>query len=201
MKFNTKLVLLKIRIAIQSVAWLMSKPNYLLLAAALSLVFFEFVYWMFNLSTFWALMSSTKLGLSDKLDVLMSPFSSLQAQNGELTFAMMILLSIIQGIALASLTYVVRNQPKVDAKLLGGSATVGFLAVVGLGCPACGTSLVTPLVTLFVSGSAASVSETITQIALPVAVLVGGYGLYAVGKQVANTRAVQPVPAQPTSHA
>lgn len=191
MNAKTKLLVLKIHIATKNLVWLMTRLNYLILAIGLSLLFFEFVFWMFSLSTLWTLMSSSRLSLADKFDVLFSPFTSLQAQNGMATFVMMILLSIIQGVALAALVYVIRNQPKVDTKLLGGSATVGFLALIGLGCPACGTSLVTPIVAIFVSGSAASVSETITEIALPIAIAVGVYGLYVVGKHVANVRAMQ----------
>ena len=68
---------------------------------------------------------------------------------------------------------------------------VGILALVGLGCPACGTSLVTPIVAMVASGSAVAVAESITRIALPVALVAGVAGLYYAGLQAANVRALR----------
>ena len=101
----------------------------------------------------------------------------------------MIAISLVQGQSIAALVYTLRHQQKFDAVAITGGSVAGFLAIIGLGCPACGTSLVTPIVAIFVSGSAIAVSESITHIALPLALLVGLYGLYAIGLKAASARA------------
>lgn len=188
MRPRAQLFLVKLRLSLRSIAWLLRQPKYAALAVIVSLFFFEFVYWMFNLSTLSTLMVSPALSVFDKAALLASPFLSLSAQNGPAIFTMMIILSVLQGVSVAALTYVIRRQPKVDNKIVGGSTLAGLLAVIGLGCPACGTSLVTPIVALFVTGSAVSIAEAVTAVALPVALLVGLYGVYTVGLHVANAR-------------
>lgn len=182
------LIWMKIQISAKTLWWLFVQPVYAAIAIVLAFGFFELVYWMFNLATFFSLMTTGNLGIADKASVLFSPFTSMQLQNGAFIFIFMILLAILQGLSLSALIYAMRHQPKTDSKLLGGSAVLGFLAVVGLGCPACGTSLITPVVALFVSGSAVAVSEQITAIALPLAILIGLYGLYVLGLRISTIK-------------
>lgn len=131
---------------------------------------------------------SGNVSFADKLSVLLSSFRSVAAASGVLLFTLMLLVSLAQGVTIASLTYIFRHQNKIDTSLLGGSSVVGLLALLGLGCPACGTSLLTPLVAIFVSGSAVAVSEKIMNVILPFALLMGIYGLYVVGLKLANVR-------------
>ena len=180
---------MKLKVSTYTLAWLSRRPKYLAFALGVSLLFFEFVYWMFNLPMLWTLLTSLRLSLMDKLALFTGPFTYVQNQNGLVTFSLMIGLALIQGLSIAAVVSAIRHQPKTDSKLLGGSAVVGFLALVGLGCPACGTSLITPIVAIFVSGSTVAVSEQITAIALPAALLIGLYGLYVVGLRASTVKA------------
>ncbi len=180
---------MKLKVSTRTLAWLSRRPKYLAFALGVSLLFFEFVYWMFNLPMLWTLLTSLRLSLMDKLALFTGPFTYVQNQNGLVTFSLMLSLALIQGLSIATVVYAIRHQPKTDSKLLGGSAVVGFLALVGLGCPACGTSLITPIVAIFVSGSTVAVSEQITAIALPAALLIGLYGLYVVGLRASTVKA------------
>jgi hypothetical protein len=192
-KMRIKLFGMKLKIAVQTLAWLFKQPRYIAFAAIISLLFFEFVYWMFNVPLLTTLMASTNLSFYDKLSLLTGPFTYVQNQNGMAVFSMMIGLALIQGASLAALTFAIRHQPKTDSKLIGGSAVVGFLAIVGLGCPACGTSLITPIIALFISGSAVAVSEQITAFTLPLAIIVGVYGLYATSLRASTIKASSPI--------
>lgn len=185
------LIWIKVKLSLKTLWWLFVQPTYSLLAFFIATIFFELVYWIFNLQAFFLLMASPRLGLTDKLSVVLSPFTSINSQNGPILFVLMIALAVLQGLSLTALIYAVRHQPKTDSKLLGGSVILGFLALIGLGCPACGTSLVTPVVALFVSGSAVAVSEQITTIALPLAIIIGLYGLYVLGLRISTIRAGQ----------
>ncbi len=184
-------LLAKVKLSARALLWLFSHLRYAAAAALAALFFFEFVYWMLKFSVFWTLMTSPNLTILDKLHQLTGLFTYLTAQNGYLIAGLMVLLAAIQGASLTAVVYAVRHQPKLDETLLGESAVIGFIALVGLGCPACGTSLITPIVALFVSGSAVAVSQVIARILLPLAVLVGLYGLYVVGLRVASIRAHQ----------
>lgn len=178
----------KLRLSTKTVGWLLSQWRYSALALVIALVFFELMYWLFNLSFLGTILASGNVTLVEKLNVLASPVQSIASVSGIQTLLLMLLLSIVQGISIAMLTYVVRHQKKLDAELLGGSSIVGLLAIIGIGCPACGTSLLTPIVALFVSGSAVAVSEKIIIFLLPIALLVGLYGLYAIGLKAAHIR-------------
>ena len=180
---------MKLRVSARSLHWLFSHLRYAVTAVLVSLLFFELVYWMFNAGTFWTLMTSPRLSLGDKFGQLTGPFSYVQTQNGPVIFTLMLLLAFVQGLSLTALAYAVRHQPKTDGKLMGESAFVSALALFGLGCPACGTSLITPIVSLFISSSATSVSLAIRNILLPLAILIGLYGLYVLGLRISAIRA------------
>lgn len=189
MRLKLQLFFMKFKLSFKNLFWLLQKYNYLALAILAAIVFFEFVYWVFNLNVLSSILFSSNVSTLDKLDTLISPFTQLADANGSSIFMSMILLSMIQGIAIAGLIYVIKNQDKPDAKLIGGGSFVGLLAIIGLGCPACGTSLLTPLLALVVSGSAVSLSEVITRFTLPLSIVIGIYGLYVLGQRLAALRA------------
>ena len=191
MRVKTKLQFIKLKasVAAKTHWWLLRQWRYGTLALGAGFVFFELIYWLFNTSVLRIVLSSAHLGLLEKLHFLVSPLWSLASTNGAYTAVLMLAVSTVQGQSVAALVYTVRHQQKFDPAAIGGGSVAGFLAVIGLGCPACGTSLVTPIVAIFVSGSTVAVSESITRIALPLALLVGVYGLYAIGLKAASGRA------------
>lgn len=183
-----RFLIVKLRLSIKTLAWLLAKWRYALLALTIAFLFFELMYWLFNMNVLGTILWSGNVSFADKLSVLLSSFRSVAAASGVLLFTLMLLVSLAQGVTIASLTYIFRHQNKIDPSLLGGSSVVSLLALLGLGCPACGTSLLTPLVAIFVSGSAVAVSEKIMNVILPFALLMGIYGLYVVGLKLANVR-------------
>jgi hypothetical protein len=190
---NPRLALLqlKAKLAAKTVGAIMAQPQYALMAMLAAWLFFELVYWMFNMSALQAVLASSSVSPGDKVAVLASPFTAIFAASGMFVGAMMVLLAIIQGINIAVLAYIMSQQRTINAKAVSGGSLVGILALVGLGCPACGTSLVTPIVAMVASGSAVAVAESITRIALPVALVAGVAGLYYAGLQAANVRALR----------
>lgn len=191
MRSKIGFVALKVRISAKHLGWLLTRWQYMMISLVVALLFFELMYWLFNLRVLGIIVTSSNLSVHEKLAVLSSPFHAIAATSGTTLLVLMLLVSLVQGIAIAALVYIFRHQKKLDPSLVGGSSLVGLLAVLGLGCPACGTSLLTPIVAIFVSGSAVAVSERIMQILLPIALVVGLYGLYTVGLRVANTRVAE----------
>lgn len=179
----------KVRLSVRSLAWLLGHARYAVITLVVAAGFFELVYWMLKPAIFWTLMSSSVLSFGDKAGQLFGPFTYVFVQNGWGIALLMFLLALTQGIAVAAVIYIMRHQPKVDETLLGKGAAVSFIALIGLGCPACGTSLITPLVAMFASGSALALSQIIARIILPIALVIGLYGLYTIGLQVSTIRA------------
>ena len=189
--YNASLVGLKIKLSVSSFTKLLQNYKYSVFALTVAVVFFEFMYWAFNFDVFRVIMLSSNVSFTEKINVLLSPIEAIGAASGIHVVTMMIVLSVLQGINIAALTYIIRHQQKVDSKLLGGGSFVGILALIGLGCPACGTSLLTPLIAVFVSGSAVAIAEQITLIALPFAIAMSLYGMYVLGQRLATVRAQQ----------
>ena len=187
-KQKLELQKMKLKIATSALFWLFKMPRYLLLALLLAFAFYEFIFWAFNLSLLNLLLFSQLLSFSDKLSLFLSPIKNALAISGYWYFGLMLILALVQGLTLSALIFTIRHQQKVEGKVIGGSAVASVLAAIGLGCPTCGTSLVAPVVTLFVSGSTVAISKTITTILLPIAILVGLYGLYIIGTRVASIR-------------
>ncbi len=188
MKNRYEFLKIKARLSLKTVMWIMSKWRYAIAALLISIFFFELIYWVFNLNIFWSVISSTKISLFDKLSFMASPLESVVQLSGYASAITMMLLSITQGISIAILIFIIRHQKKVDSEMVGRSSLIGILAIIGLGCPACGTSLLTPIIAIFVSGSAVTVSEQITIITLPIALLISIYGLYTLGLKGATVK-------------
>lgn len=189
MKDRLSLVIAKLQLSISAVVWLLSKWRCAGLALLIAVLFFELIYWLFNFRVLSTIIFSGNVSLVEKLQVLVSPVQSIGAATGGFLLTFMLLLALVQGILLAGLIYIIRQQRKLDDKLVSGSSFATLFAIIGLGCPACGTSLVTPVVALFISGSAVTVSQQITLVATPLALGIGLYGLYAIGLKLANVRA------------
>lgn len=185
---RAQLFLTKLRLSTKTILWILSDWRYALLALSIAVIFFELIYWLFNFTVLSAIMFSGSVSFVEKLRVLISPIESIGTASGSGLLTLMLALALVQGISIAGLTFIVRHQQKLDDRLIGGSSFAALLAVIGLGCPACGTSLITPIVALFISGSAVAVSETITKVATPLALAIGLVGLYYVGLKASNTK-------------
>jgi hypothetical protein len=95
----------------------------------------------------------------------------------------------LQGIVIGQIIYILRNQKKLDEKAFGGSAIASAIALFSVGCPSCGTSIITPILSIFVSGASAGLSNTIHQTSVYVGLLFAIYALYTIGQTVAGIHA------------
>jgi len=189
MKIRIQLFWTKLKLSYKNLAGVFANYKYIVSALIIAVAFFEFVYWAFNLGFLVKLISSPTLSFIEKLSLILGPFTYVRNQNGLFIFSIMILLAVIQGLLVSALIYAVRNHPKANEKIIGESALISLVAIIGLGCPACGTSLLTPLLALFISGSTVSLSHTITVYTLPVAIIFGLFGLYSIGLRISTINA------------
>lgn len=188
---KNKISFLKIKIitSLKGIVWLLRSKKYFLLSIAFSVIFFEIIYWLLNIETLLSIINSSKLSFIEKTTTLLTPFNSIIQNSGLYILLLIILISIIQGVSIASLLYAIKKQKRLDDELIGSSSLVTILVTLGLGCPSCGTSLITPIVAIFASSSAAIISEKIINIIMPISLLIAVYGLYSIGTKISNIKA------------
>ena len=197
MKPRVALFLTELKLSLRTLGWLYAKWQYTLLGVIAGVTFFEAIYWLFNLPVLTTVIFSGLLTLTEKATVLASPFTAVSGVSSTFMFGMMLLVADIQGFSIAALTYAIRHQARGEGKLIGGSTVTALLAMIGIGCPACGTSLLTPIIAFFASSSAVSISEQMTSVALPLAAIIGLYGLYAIGLRISTIRVMQEIKSSP----
>lgn len=184
----------KITISVSSVVKLLYfKPQYFFLAALISILFYELIFWFLNLGLAQYLLTSPFLSLSDKLSVAISSYSGIFTYPLSGLATTLFMVSILQGITIACFTYIIRHERKISkgmVKNLGGTGLTGLLSVLGLGCAACGTSLVTPILTFFFASSSVALAEAVGFYSVLFALLIAMITTYLVGLKLATKLAL-----------
>lgn len=140
------------------------KPLYTLLAATVSVVFYELIFWFLNLGLAHYLLTTPFLTFMDKLELIIGGYSGIFTQPFSELAITLFAVSVLQGMAVASLVYSIRAERSMKINILkdlSGTGVAGIFSLLGLGCAACGTSLVTPLLTFFFASSSAALSEVV----------------------------------------
>lgn len=89
-------------------------------------------------------------------------------------FLIVFLVASLQGLLIAMIFLVARKKKKINNDNIERAGIVTGLAILGTGCPTCGTALLTPIIgAIFAGGSAVvgAISGIITIIAIGVAIL------------------------------
>lgn len=74
----------------------------------------------------------------------------------------LVLLALMQGLAVAGIVFALRNREKDQAiNHASTSSIASVLAIVTLGCPTCGITLLTPILTMIAGASAVAMAERI----------------------------------------
>lgn len=160
------------------------KPAYFLLAIGISIIFYEFIFWFLNLGLLHFLLTSPFLQITDKISILIGSYTDIFTIPLSPLALTLFAVSIFQGIAVAALIYSIRHERSMRrgiVKDFGSTGVAGVLSVLGLGCAACGTSLVTPLLTFFFATSAVAAAEAVGFYAAIFALIVSVITVYLVG--------------------
>lgn len=167
-------------------------PVYILIAALGSVVFYELIFWFLNLGLLQYVVTSTDLSLGAKLDIFVGSYTGIISPPFVPLSVLLFTVSALQGLTLAGLIYTIRAARRANKGIVqgvGATGVAGLLSVFGLGCAACGTSLVTPILTFFFASSSTALAETVgvyaatlALVAAVVAAYLTGYRLSAVLK-------------------
>ena len=134
------------QVVFQTLQKVFQKPLYALLAFITSLGVFAFAVWLPNISLIVQIMGHPGISFSEKLDLPISLLGSIATNFTPLSASYTIAIAILFGVNFAMIIYFLRR--KVVEVKRGGMA-VGFFGitsgVIGMGCAACGSFLLTLL--------------------------------------------------------
>lgn len=160
------------------------RPSYLFLALAVSVLFYEVIFWFLNLGLFQYLISTPHLSWLDKLEIIISSYAGIFTVPLSPLAMALFAVSLLQGVAVAALVFTIKSERAASKSLLkdlGGTGAAGLLAVIGLGCAACGTSLVMPIITFFFATSSVAVANQVGFYSAILALIVSLVTVYLAG--------------------
>jgi hypothetical protein len=135
---------------IQALQKVFRKPQYTILALVVSATVFAFAVWLPNISLIVKVMGHPGISLTQKLDLPISLLGSIATNFTLLSASYTIAITILFGINLSMGIYFLRRR--VDNVKEAGMATGLFgitSGVIGMGCAACGSLLLTSILSLF----------------------------------------------------
>lgn len=159
----------------------LGKLRYFVTFALLWLVLFLLISFFQDGGSSWQLLWSG-LPLGDKLAVLGRSWSSAWESLGSGYGLALALMTGLQAMTIALLTFAWRHRDKenvIDGASTGGIASV--LGLLALGCPSCGMSLLTPLLTAAAGSGAVVLAEGIGATLLVLAFLLLIYTVIKLG--------------------
>jgi len=140
------------------------------------------------------LLTSPFLTVGDKIQMLIGSYSGIFTLPLSPLALTLFAVSVFQGVAVAALVYSIRKERAMQRGFLkefGGTGIAGALSVLGLGCAACGTSLVTPILTFFFATSSVAVAEEVGLYSAVLALIVSLITVYLTGLKLAPRLKVQ----------
>ena len=171
--------------ALSGIGQVLCRPRYAASALVGALGFAWLIFLLTNGGFYGALLMS-RLPFVDKLGVIGTMFVEIVRQAAtSLTGALLVLVSILQGISLALIIFTARHNKRNQqtTQQLGLSSIASVAAAIGLGCVPCGTSLILPIVAVFFSGAAAASAATVAStIVLIIALGLSLFSLYRSGQ-------------------
>lgn len=134
---------------LQALQKVFRKPTYTILALIISAVVFAFAVWLPNLSLIVKIMGHPGITFSQKLSLPASLLGSIVTNFTLLSATYTILIAILFGMNVAMIVYFLKRR--IDDVRQAGLGT-GFLGitsgVLGMGCAACGSFLLTSILSL-----------------------------------------------------
>ncbi len=134
----------------QALKKVFQKPLYILLALATSTAVFAFAVWLPNIPLIVKVMGHPGIPFSQKLDLPISLLGSIATNFTLLSASYTIAIAILFGINLAMIIYFLRRR---IADVERSGIATGFFGiasgVIGMGCAACGSLLLTSILSLF----------------------------------------------------
>lgn len=142
---------------IQALQKVYRKPTYVILALVISMMIFAFTVWLPNLRLIASVITSSDVPFVSKIELPLSLLGSITTNFTLFSASYTITISILFGVYVGMMTYFLRRRIKEVGKEMGqGGVATGFLGILsgilGVGCAACGSFLLTSLTLFSASG-------------------------------------------------
>lgn len=140
----------------RSLRQVFGNARYALLAAAIGFATFVLVVWLPNLGLIWQIATSNSVRLVDKLAILMAFSGSIATNFTPFTGSATIAMAALFGMNAALIVYYYRfRRNPADRGGIGATVSLGgFLSgIFGIGCAACGTLALSPLLAFAGAGT------------------------------------------------
>lgn len=172
---------------VQALQKVFRKPAYILLALTTSAVIFAFAVWFPNIPLIVEVMGHSGIPLTQKFDLPISLLGSIITNFTPLSASYTIVIAVLFGTNLAMIIYFLRRKI-IEVKHTG--IATGFFGltsgVVGMGCAACGSFLLTSTFSLFgASGILAFLPLSGGEFGI-LGVILLAVSLHAIAKQIQN---------------
>lgn len=129
-----------------------SNFRYLLIALAVSVLVFSFAVWLPNIPLIAKVLTYDSASVLDKLSFVLSLYGSIATNFTVVSALYTLLIALLFGIQVALLVYYIcRVRGGIDKVHKAGTVGLGGLisGVLGIGCTACGTFILTSVLVLF----------------------------------------------------
>lgn len=134
---------------VQAIGTVFRRPTYLLLATGAAATVFAFAVWLPNLPLLVQVMGHAQIAVSDKLALPISLLGAIGTNFTPLSAVYTIAIAILFGMNIALGTYFVRHRISIARQSGVATGALGLMSgVLGVGCAACGSLLLTSLLSL-----------------------------------------------------
>jgi len=128
------------------------------LACSIALVAFLGATWASNIMLVWDFLSSPGVSLEAKAKLVFYLSTSIGTNFNPLAATYTILISVLFGVNVALAVFYVRARRSGSSALQTGAGIGGFISgILGMGCAACGSALLLPVLSLIGAGGLVSV--------------------------------------------
>ena len=169
------------KFALSSIGYLLRRPKYLAVFIVSLFVFLYILTFFKSGTSNWALLWSG-VSFGTKMGILGRVFADILGNFTDLYGILIILMSLLQAITIMLLIFTWRNREKdhtLDGASTGGiGALLGFVA---LGCPTCGISILTPLLTAGAGTGAMAAAEGVSRVLIVLAFILLIYTVIKLG--------------------
>ena len=172
------------KFAVVGYKYLLSRPRYIIALVISFLVFLYILSQLQNGGSNWQLLWSG-LDFGRKMEVFGLSLLSMLENFTSFLGVLIIFLALMQSLCVAGIVFAIRHRQKDDA-INGASAgsIASILAFVTLGCPTCGMTLLTPLLTMVAGTGAIALAERLGIILSIVAFVLLFFTLVQLGYQI-----------------
>lgn len=127
-----------------TIAYIIRRPKYLLVATIISLTMIAFAAWLPNLHLITRTMTSTTMSIWEKTNLLTALLGSLETNFTPLSRAITVISATLTGIQMSLLMYYLRQSAKIQTEM-GVSFAGVATSLLGVGCASCGSVVLTSL--------------------------------------------------------